>query len=455
MGGSVFFVLVPYVANLFIASRIKNIIRNNAAAKAWFQSNTPVFTVLVVLSGGCHAALSLVSSRISGLTILTCGLTQYELKQLGKLKVIGTVLIENIPQLICQALSSISLGGKLTSAVQLAFIASALSVVASTLSYLIEKDTSDTKVVQYYLSTQCSLRGKSFPDTNRDGDDIETGTDKVLKTMTSKGELIDTQSPRAEDNDSDPMTPITPSSSNVMTFDERRNLVHNRGRTQALGESIAEVFGIPTRNIEVGHSMITKYGISTHIVHYVYDIDLETMEEELLNENMSNNQIGVTPKYFVSQLFTSLEPDITRVFRKHFELNKDFQVTFQRRLGIRKRTLTEQKNDDIDGRRSKILKRVITQIGSNNIFDPDQDIKYEVMNGLRELFQREGTGNYEEKLNLCSELIQTIDSTDDDDHNDDFILLNDDSIQKSPSSNMDHLEIEMVSHINQRNSTRL
>ena len=48
------------------------------------------------------------------------------------------------------------LGGNITSAVQGAFIASAISVIASTLSYLIEKDTSDTTVVQYYVATQCS-----------------------------------------------------------------------------------------------------------------------------------------------------------------------------------------------------------------------------------------------------------------------------------------------------------
>jgi len=125
-----------------------------------------------------------------------------------------------------------------------------------------------------------------------------------------------TPSPETEDNndiDLDPSTPMTPSTSNVMTLEERRNMVHNRGRTYALGQDIAEVFGIPTKNIEVGHSNITKYGIITHIVHYVYDIDLETMEEELLNENMNNNQIGVTPKYFVAQLFASMEPDYSSI----------------------------------------------------------------------------------------------------------------------------------------------
>ena len=82
--GSCFFVLVPYIANLVIASRIKEIIKDNVAAKSWFQGNTPIFTVFVVLSGGCHAALSVVSSNVFGLKLFSCGITRYELKQLGK-----------------------------------------------------------------------------------------------------------------------------------------------------------------------------------------------------------------------------------------------------------------------------------------------------------------------------------------------------------------------------------
>ena len=34
--GSIFFVAVPYLANLVIAARIKKIIKNNEAAKSWF-----------------------------------------------------------------------------------------------------------------------------------------------------------------------------------------------------------------------------------------------------------------------------------------------------------------------------------------------------------------------------------------------------------------------------------
>ena len=36
--GSAIFVIVPYIANLIIAIRIKNYIKTNEAAKAWYVS---------------------------------------------------------------------------------------------------------------------------------------------------------------------------------------------------------------------------------------------------------------------------------------------------------------------------------------------------------------------------------------------------------------------------------
>ena len=279
--GSAFFVLIPYVANLVIASRIKEIIKENEAAKGWFQYHTPVFTVLVVLSGGVYVALSVVASNIFGLRIFSCGLTQYELKKLNKLKVIGTVMIENVPQLICQAIYTVALirtQGKTTTAVQLAFVASSLSIIASTLTYMIERDASDTKVIQYHITTH------RIPTTDTINDY------------------------------------------------EKKKIKDNRGRARALGEGIAEVFGIAAKNIEVGSSMITKHGVITHIVHYLYDEDLETMQQELVD-----NQIMVTPKYFVSQLFATLKEDINDLFCNHFTLDNDFEVTLDVKLGIESR----------------------------------------------------------------------------------------------------------------------
>ena len=280
--GSTFFVLVPYIANLVIASRIKELIKHNAAAKSWFQGYTPIFTALVVLSGGCHAALSVVSSNVFGLRIFSCGITRYEMKRLGKIRIIGTVIVENIPQLICQGLYTVALtksGQEMTTAVQAAFIASSLSIVASTLSYLIERDTSDTEVVQYHISFH------KMP------------------------------------------------SSAMINEEEKRKLINNYGKRKALGRNIAETFGIPIKNIEVGNSMITKHGIITHIVHYIYQEDLEMLEEELIG------QINfLSPRYFVSQLYLSLKQDINDAFCAHFDLKDDFGTSLDLKLGIKQRT---------------------------------------------------------------------------------------------------------------------
>ena len=279
--GSMAFVIIPYATNIIIASRIKNIIKNNPAAKGWFNYFTPIFTLLVVLCGGCHSALTVVSSNIFGMRIFSSGLTRYELKKLNRIRIIGTVLIENVPQLACQALYTVALDYQATQAVWFAFIASSLSIIATTLSYLIEKDTSDTMVAEYYISLE--------------------------------------------------KTPLTA----ILTDQETQSLRDNGRRTGKLGQSMAEVFGLASKNIEVGYSATTRYGIIMHVVHYVYKDDLEMMEEELFEEN-PDRDIIVTPKYYVSQVFASLAFDINKVFWNHFGLGKEFQVLFHHRLSVQK-----------------------------------------------------------------------------------------------------------------------
>ena len=45
-----------------------------------------------------------VSSNIFGVRILSSGLTQFELRKLSNIKVFGTVVLENVPQLMLQLL---------------------------------------------------------------------------------------------------------------------------------------------------------------------------------------------------------------------------------------------------------------------------------------------------------------------------------------------------------------
>merc|ERR1712048_1040838 len=102
--GCTAFVILPYSINLFIASRIKKMIGNNPSAQSYFESKSGIFVFLVVMTGGVYPALCLISSNIFGLGMLSSGLSKFELRRMRSLKVFGTVVLENLPQLIFQCL---------------------------------------------------------------------------------------------------------------------------------------------------------------------------------------------------------------------------------------------------------------------------------------------------------------------------------------------------------------
>ena len=55
---------------------------------------------------------------------------------------------------------------------------------------------------------------------------------------------------------------------NCITAEEKRLFIDNRQRQEALAMSLAECFGISFKNMEIGATIIGKYGATTHIVHY-------------------------------------------------------------------------------------------------------------------------------------------------------------------------------------------
>ncbi len=102
--GCIIFIVVPYIANVIIAANIKRLIGDNYAAKIYFERYSALFIGLVVLCGGSYPVLSLLSSRVFAKELFNSGLTRYELRELTSLKIYGTIILENIPQLICQIL---------------------------------------------------------------------------------------------------------------------------------------------------------------------------------------------------------------------------------------------------------------------------------------------------------------------------------------------------------------
>ena len=259
----------------------------------------------------------------------------------------------------------------------LAFTASLIAITAATLSYFIDRDDDETKVVQYYLSLQCDARGNIILDELMGdlwGDDdfldelsmeisedaVEVDgltppsglqaipTDSEYNTLpTLVGDNTNTSN-KSRNSKKNPFGLGLHSSAtsrdtyrgntvrNGITFQEKENLMLNRGRTLGLAIDIAEVFGIPTKNIEIGASMITKYGLMTHVVHFIYEKDLAEMEEGLKQLNPDKRSIYVTPRFYVQQLHQACDQEINQVFRAHFEVNNDFSVRFMSSLSKKK-----------------------------------------------------------------------------------------------------------------------
>eukprot|EP01084_Bolivina_argentea_P021642 40208_1 len=72
---SCLFIVIPYALNVTYAAKISNseIIQRNNSARTWFEQYQSLFISLVVFSGGCYPAMSLVNSNIFGISLLNCG----------------------------------------------------------------------------------------------------------------------------------------------------------------------------------------------------------------------------------------------------------------------------------------------------------------------------------------------------------------------------------------------
>eukprot|EP01084_Bolivina_argentea_P298501 514406_1 len=128
---------------------------------------------------------------------------------------------------------------------------------------------------------------------------------------------------------------------------------------------------------------------------------------------------NITPRLFVSKLFDLLQVDIHRVFKDHFQLNDDFQVSFNCRLGIIKRTLVQQNNinnenqnkmnlNRVTSRRNIVLKQMISRHLSHSNMLQQTNLELNAINTLRKLFVDKQKNTVNEQLNLCSTLIKKI-----------------------------------------------
>lgn len=95
---SVIFFAVPYAMNMKYAAMLpKNrYIKANKRALDWFERNSALYVPIVVFTGGAYPALCMVNSNLFGISLLDAGLSSFEMAQLGSMKVVTTVIYENV-----------------------------------------------------------------------------------------------------------------------------------------------------------------------------------------------------------------------------------------------------------------------------------------------------------------------------------------------------------------------
>ena len=279
--GSTSFIIIPYFANLYSASKIKGkqgVIGRNSSAQIWFTSYSSIFTLFVMLSGSTYTATQMISSNIFGLKWLNCGLTQFELKQMFHLKVLNNVFLENVPQLFFLALYTQNVGG-MSDAAWFSLIGSVLSVLATSLMYFIDRDRGDNLLpIEYYLSIQCDRKL-----TDQNSTASKCGSD--------------------------------------LTEMEQKRIEKHSGMTLALSRGIAKIWGTQYKAFEIGCTLVKIQGAVIHMIQY-----LDRSEFELFAAEHSNDS-NVNPMSFVRAVFTLNKSEITNLIQTHFELDHCFNVS--------------------------------------------------------------------------------------------------------------------------------
>ena len=107
--------------------------------------------------------------------------------------------------------------------------------------------------------------------------------------------------------------------------------------------------------------MTTKFDAMTHIVHYVNLSELEMIESEMNEDN-----VLITPQIFAAHLCTSLNGEITEIMRRHFKLNDEFFASYRKKTGMNEHASKVKDegngNEEIPRleKRESLFRRVVT-----------------------------------------------------------------------------------------------
>ena len=215
------------------------------------------------------------------------------------------ISFRSVPQVVFQWLYySVA---NLTPTLVFASSSSFLTILIAVILWCIERDD-DSEPLQYYLAVE------------RTGSSVgHKPSDSTMSTLS-----VDTSD--------------TVSSANLSSL-ERHKIEYHRGFGKQLSRSLTRFWGIPDNSIKIGSTITTKSGAITHIVHSMATDDAEDFAAELFGDDF-NAKMGLNPLVTVRRFYELKQPEISQLFRDHFQLGAGFQVTFYDSTDRRKLTVS-------------------------------------------------------------------------------------------------------------------
>eukprot|EP01083_Nonionella_stella_P289482 985059_1 len=189
---------------------------------------------------------------------------------------------------------------------KVAFISSLLSIISTVLMYFIDRDAQNIKVLKYYLIVE--------------KEDVTQ---------------IDKQ--------------------------ERLKVNDNKGRRHHLAKSMAQVFGIPYKNIEIGGTVMTKYGFIMRILHFIHESDLESIKEQQGLRGKKARQA------FIDEVYRRFQTQINHSFREHFKFSGNFDVKCQHSLSIENRAVHEEQQEGNNDEETAADKEIVNTMYSCDV----------------------------------------------------------------------------------------
>eukprot|EP01083_Nonionella_stella_P022365 61880_1 len=126
---------------------------------------------------------------------------------------------------------------------------------------------------------------------------------------------------------------------------------------------MAQVFGIPYKNIEIGGTVMTKYGFIMRILHFIHESDLASIKEQ---KGLRGTKASHA---FVDEAYRRFKTQIDHSFQEHFKLTDNFDVKCQHSLSIENRAVHEEQKEGNNNEETAADKQIV-----NTMYSMENDV---------------------------------------------------------------------------------